>query len=294
MSGREFLPGQHGSYNSNSNNMSPTLGKYLGRSTADPLPYWSPQTRGDPRQGQGQEYSSIDGIVESSSGSQNGLNLSAASWVPPTSELQKDNSQIHSQQREEGLQEYPDVGQGEEGDIEPMVEVTWNGNSFFVPESTAYAYEEGGGYPHSLEEDAGFEWANGSTTLPAPPKRSLQTIGIPEPIRQHFQSLDTEALRQMAPEDDRYKEIPPRYHSAFILDDASTLKGTGGSFGYPASLFKVRYDLFTYVYIYICIYEHNENDNHSYDSSGDYGRVSNYDRYCFDASSYYDYSFRNE
>ena len=67
----------------------------------------------------------------------------------------------------------------------------------------------------------------------------------------------------MAPEDDRYKgesglvwsirikskcslmmspimtEIPPRYHSAFVLDDASTVKGTGGSFGYPATLFKV-------------------------------------------------------
>jgi hypothetical protein len=37
------------------------------------------------------------------------------------------------------------------------------------------------------QEDAGFEWAQGSTTLPCPPKRSLQTIGIPEPIRQHFQ-----------------------------------------------------------------------------------------------------------
>ena len=34
-------------------------------------------------------------------------------------------------------------------------------------------------------------------------------------------------------------EIPPRYHSAFVLDDASTVKGTGGSFGYPATLFKV-------------------------------------------------------
>ena len=39
------------------------------------------------------------------------------------------------------------------------------------------------------QEDAGLEWAQGSTTLPCPPKRSLQTIGIPEPIRQHFQVL---------------------------------------------------------------------------------------------------------
>ena len=41
-------------------------------------------------------------------------------------------------------------------------------------------------------------------------------------------------------------EIPPRYHSAFVLDDASTVKGTGGSFGYPATLFKVNTDMRCY------------------------------------------------
>jgi PAB-dependent poly(A)-specific ribonuclease subunit 3 len=75
--------------------------------------------------------------------------------------------------------------------------------------------------------------------VPAPPKRCLQTIGIPEPIRNHFQSLDTEALRQMQPDDEIYKEIPPRYHSAFLLDDAQIPRGAGGSFGYPSSLYKV-------------------------------------------------------
>ena len=34
-------------------------------------------------------------------------------------------------------------------------------------------------------------------------------------------------------------EIPPRYHSAFALDDAAVRRGTGGSFGYPGSLYKV-------------------------------------------------------
>jgi hypothetical protein len=60
------------------------------------------------------------------------------------------------------------------------------------------------------------------STVPAPPKRSLQTIGIPEPIREHFQSLDLHALRQMQPDDARYKEIPLRYHSAMPLDTSPT------------------------------------------------------------------------
>ena len=60
-------------------------------------------------------------------------------------------------------------------------------------------------------------------TVPAPPKRCLQTVGVPEPVREHFQSLDLFSLRQMAPDDARYKEIPPRYHSAQPLDAVSGL-----------------------------------------------------------------------
>jgi PAB-dependent poly(A)-specific ribonuclease subunit 3 len=124
-----------------------------------------------------------------------------------------------------------------------MVEVTWNGSTFFVPASTAYAYQEqpdGAEFEYeNVQEDEGFDWANGSTALPAPPKRTLQCIGIPEPVRSHFQNLDLASLGQMSPEDERYKEIPPRYHSALLLDDPSIPRGAGGSFGYPSALYKV-------------------------------------------------------
>lgn len=43
----------------------------------------------------------------------------------------------------------------------------------------------------------------------------------------------------MDPEDERYKEIPPRYLSACPLDDPSAHRGAGGSFGYPSVLYKV-------------------------------------------------------
>jgi PAB-dependent poly(A)-specific ribonuclease subunit 3 len=78
-----------------------------------------------------------------------------------------------------------------------------------------------------------------SATLPAPPKRSLQTVGIPEPIRHYFQTLDMETLKQMRPDDERYKEIPMKYISAFPLDDPSVQRRAGGSFGYSSAVYKV-------------------------------------------------------
>lgn len=116
-----------------------------------------------------------------------------------------------------------------------MVEVVRGGCIFFVPESMAYEQSDA----FELTEEDGFDWAMGANTLPAPPKRTLQAIGIPEPIRQHFQALDLEALRQMSPDDERYKELPSVYHSAYPLDDPHVPRGAGGSFGYPSSVYKV-------------------------------------------------------
>jgi PAB-dependent poly(A)-specific ribonuclease subunit 3 len=98
---------------------------------------------------------------------------------------------------------------------------------------------ESGGVDQYQQEETFFEWANNSIALPTPPKRCLQTIGIPDNIAQHFRNLDIETLKQMQPGDERYKEIPPRYHSAFYLDESITARGTGGSFGYPSALYKV-------------------------------------------------------
>lgn len=46
-----------------------------------------------------------------------------------------------------------------------------------------------------------MEWAHGISSQPIPPKRSMLTIGIPDPIRQHFQQLDLEALKKTNPDD---------------------------------------------------------------------------------------------
>lgn len=95
-------------------------------------------------------------------------------------------------------------------------------------------------------EQEGLQWAQFASTLPAPPKRSLQTIGIPEPVRHHFRTIDIEALKQMNPENERYKELPMRYHSAYPLFNphsspaAGAAQGVGSScFGYPTALYKV-------------------------------------------------------
>lgn len=132
-------------------------------------------------------------------------------------------------------------------EVEKMVEVHWNGSTFYAPLSQTYIGEDGLNtytgpvddiYLDLGQQQPGLQWTNGSYTLPAPPKRTLQTLGIAESMRSHFQSLDVEALRQMAPDDVRYKELPIRYHSAYPLDNDDRTMHTGNSFGYPSSLYK--------------------------------------------------------
>jgi hypothetical protein len=55
------------------------------------------------------------------------------------------------------------------------------------------------------QEDTGVEWAASSILSLNPPKRTLQTIGVPEPIRQHFQQLDSEALKRTDTEEEDRK-----------------------------------------------------------------------------------------
>jgi len=210
--------------------MSPSIARFAQRDSSS-MPYWSPQTRGSGGAmgnggGPGGDFS-----LQSASG----MNSTAAAWVPGQAAKPKPKTAAPAYGAGAGA----GAGGGIVNAEEPMVEVTVNGSTFFVPESMAAAAQEG---QMGVDLDDGLSfWTNGSTTLPAPPKRSLQTIGIPDPIRQHFQTLDIEALRQMSPDDERYKEMPNRYHSAFALDDpySQAQRGSGGSYGYPSSVYKV-------------------------------------------------------
>ena len=109
----------------------------------------------------------------------------------------------------------------------------WSGQGAVVQDAAldaqtqgAYGEEYNEGYGMDSQEiagtDPGILWAEGlpESTMPAPPKRSLQTTGIPASIRHHFRSLDQTSLKQMEPNDERYKELPNRFHSAYPLDDS--------------------------------------------------------------------------
>ncbi len=87
-----------------------------------------------------------------------------------------------------------------------------------------------------------------TTGKPSPLKKNLRSMGVPEPARKYFQSLDVQSLLQLSPDDDRYKEIPTRFHSIFNLDNDERIRGTGGSFGYPSAVYKVtdRFDSHMY------------------------------------------------
>ena len=155
-----------------------------------------------------------------------GMNTAAAAWMPDEINASTSNH----------LQLMGDEFTEDQAD---MHEVNWNGSTFFVAGNENYPDEEEEEVGYEHPEFAGLDWAADTTTIAAPLKRSLQTIGIPEPIRQHFQSLDIESLRQMDPSDERYKEIPSKYFGAFLLDDSTMQRGAGGSFGYPSSHYKV-------------------------------------------------------
>lgn len=105
----------------------------------------------------------------------------------------------------------------------------------YVPESMAEALT----LVNGNFDNQGLEWASGTGSLATPTRRTLQAVGLPEPLRQHFHTLDLDSLRQMEPDDERYKEIPSRYTCAHPLDDPTVQRGAGGSFGYPSSLYKV-------------------------------------------------------
>jgi PAB-dependent poly(A)-specific ribonuclease subunit 3 len=186
--------------------------------------------------GRGKSESLLGGGGNTGSGlsSMNGLNSSAAAWIPSS---HKDDMTLAHQ----------DMGGKEQSAEELMVEMNYNGSTFFVPQSTAYAYANQQQVEGEMEDftkqntllDANIDWSYGTSTAAAPPKRTLQTIGLPEPIRQHFQTLDVETNKHLSPDDDRINEVPARYHSVLALDSASVPRGAGGSFGYPSSVYKV-------------------------------------------------------
>lgn len=69
----------------------------------------------------------------------------------------------------------------------------------------------------------------------------LRSTAIPEHLWAEFQNHSLSVLRQLPPDDERLKEIPPQFYAAFPLDSASKTRGTAGSFGYPSDTYKVRH-----------------------------------------------------
>lgn len=130
-----------------------------------------------------------------------------------------------------------------------------HGNVFFVPQHLAQNYDTPF-VPTTSDEIVANEqslptaskplstrssdWLqNSASTVPAPPRRTIVSIGLPEEIRSHLQALDLETLKQMDPSDQRYKEIPPRFYNAYPLDDPTVNKNGTGSYGYPSAMYKV-------------------------------------------------------
>lgn len=132
---------------------------------------------------------------------------------------------------------------------EELVELPWEGDTYYVP-SSMNGVDENGNPLFNGPDYGDLEWKLEHVTAGAPPKRCLHTIGMPESLRSYFSALDNESIRQMPPEDERYKEIPPRYSAALLLDVQSVATSAqSGSMGYPSSLYRAtdQYDGQMYV-----------------------------------------------
>lgn len=68
----------------------------------------------------------------------------------------------------------------------------------------------------------------------------IGSTAVPEQLWAEFQNHSLSVLRQLPPDDERLKEIPPQFYAAFPLDSASKTRGTAGSFGYPSETYKVH------------------------------------------------------
>ena len=118
----------------------------------EPISGWSPPRRGEAADGVERNGDYITAAtIELSDGtsSQSGMNSSAASWIPPfvRSMPMKNYSAYDKDDQSEIIDEHVE----NQDYLEPMTEIMWNDNTYHVPESLAYAYQEGQGYPHSLE-----------------------------------------------------------------------------------------------------------------------------------------------
>lgn len=70
---------------------------------------------------------------------------------------------------------------------------------------------------------------------------TIYSTAVPEHLWSEFQNHSLSVLRQLPPDDERLKEIPPQFYAAFPLDNASKTRGTAGSFGYPSETYKVHF-----------------------------------------------------
>lgn len=162
MSYREFVPAaQRGTSSTGDETiLSVKLRKPLDRSTSEPFSSWFSETRGDfLKDGESHcGYTAVEAIeLVDGPSCQSGMNSSAASWTPPSlhhgGQTLIMNCADYNSERGNEISQHESFEEDvvSEDYIEPMTEVIWNSRSYFVPESIAYAYQEGHGYPHSLE-----------------------------------------------------------------------------------------------------------------------------------------------
>ena len=123
-----------------------------------------------------------------------------------------------------------------------MVLVTRGGCTYIVPEGQeSFDGPEGAGGSNGMGGMAGMSMHRVPAVAPNPMHRprTLQSLFLQPDLHERYQGRTVHSMQHVPPEDDRHKEIPPRYHSIQPLDDPSTRRDLAGSLGYPGALYKV-------------------------------------------------------
>eukprot|EP00986_Skeletonema_menzelii_P002990 scaffold863_cov215-Skeletonema_menzelii.AAC.11 len=194
----------------------------------------------------------------------NELSLNAKEWRPnvgfaPTPTNNKSTESSSASYNNHPSFSSSDNASNNDDRMSAQAAVAVNGTHFFGSaaahnSSQSNSWEGGGGHHHHTS--AAQAAPRTQTTVPSyhyqqatnnsnrPPRATLRnTLSLPSDEYHHYRELTLQSQAEMAPNDERHKEVPSSFCRAYCLDDHQNANNinttTRSSFGYPTRLFRI-------------------------------------------------------
>ena len=101
------------------------------------------------------------------------------------------------------------------------------------PPQASVAATKAGRYHHHSNGGNG-----GNPHVKNPAGSFNSSLALPPALRIHLHAQALDLLKQLPSSDERHKELPPKYHSVYPLDQRAKLRSSSGSYGYPTAVYK--------------------------------------------------------